>query len=171
MLGPIKTSGGGMSSATRRTRAASGLALCSLALWGVGCGSSGGSSSTSNRAYKSSVTNAATPWTAAAQHFSTAAQSTNVQTDLASIDGFIVANTAFANRLATIKPPAAATSAHAGLISALRKLSTGLGNLKHVAQVDIRTHNTTGLKAAETQVVTDLEGVRSTTQTLQAKVA
>jgi hypothetical protein len=160
-----------MSCARCRIRRASGLAFCALALIGAGCGSSGSSSSTNNSAYKTSVTNAATPWTAAAQQFASAAQSSDVQKDLASIDAFIVANNAFANRLATIKAPSAATDAHAALIAALRTLSTGLSNLKRVAQVDIRTHNTSGLKAAETQVVTDLQGVRATTQTLQAKVA
>lgn len=116
-----------MSSARRRTCVSLAITLSSLALGGIGCGgSSAGSGSTDNSAYKSAVTNAATAWTAAAQHFAIAAQSSDVRKDLASIHAFIRANTAFANRLAAIKPPAAAESAHSALVAAPRTLSAGL---------------------------------------------
>jgi hypothetical protein len=150
------------------------LALCGLVLVVAGCGSSSANSTSgtvSNTAYKTAVTKAATPWTAAAQHFSTAAQSANVSEDVAAIGAFTAANAAFANLLATVKAPAGAQTAHAAVIASLRNLGTQLTNLQHAAQHALKTHTTGGLKSAQVAVVTALQGVRSTTQALQAKVS
>lgn len=161
--------GGAIADARRLTNSLLGLLVCALVFGVLGCGGTS-SSNSDNAAYKAAVTSAATPWTTAATHFATAAQSTDVHRDLAAVDAFISANNAFANRLATIDAPSAAKSAHAGLIAALRTLSNGLTNLRHVVQADFQARKTTGLRAAEAAVASDLQGVRSTSQTLQAKV-